>query len=92
MISFLKTVFLWFVTSSADPEKLSRTLIAGIPTIMVFVGWANLSDQITPELIQQGILLTVTAVVLTVKAVGAVTTAFFFLVKIVITIKDKLGY
>jgi len=40
-MNILKKLWDWTVKSSANPEKLSLTLKAGIPYLVLFVGWTK---------------------------------------------------
>jgi hypothetical protein len=49
-MNIIKAVWYWIITSSKDPEKLSLTLKAGVPFILVFVGWTSYGGVINQQL------------------------------------------
>lgn len=63
-MNILKSIFSWIVKSSADPNKFSLTLKAGIPFLVIFFGWVGVSETVLRPIADSLIADGVNAVVL----------------------------
>lgn len=50
-----KTAWDWLVKSSADPARLSLTLRAGIPFVLLFFGWAGFDSAVVKPVLDEGV-------------------------------------
>lgn len=88
MLNFLKLAWNWMVRSSEDPSKVSRTLQAGIPTLILTLGWAHIAPNLTIETANVAVDLFVSTLVSVTKAIGDVVTLTFFVLKVWNTVKS----
>ena len=77
----------WLVESSKDPSKLSLTLKAGIPFILIFIAWANLGDKIDAAIVNQFIEMIVNVIAIIAQLVTALIALYGFGRKIYLTYK-----
>ncbi len=51
----MKTIFNFLITSSANSEKTSLTIKAGIPFILLTLGWFGIAETEISPLLSQGV-------------------------------------
>jgi hypothetical protein len=81
----LKKIWDWLVKSSADPTKVSLTLKAGIPWLVMLLSWNNLT--VDGNAVQVFLDSFVNAMVLIVQVVLGLTTMYAAGRKVVSSVK-----
>jgi hypothetical protein len=83
------SIWNWIVTSSADPNKLSLTLKAGIPFIIMILGWQGVDGAVVSPLLGEAANQVANSLVLVAQLGTAAIAAYGLARKIYFTVFSK---
>lgn len=52
-MNLIQRLWFWLVYSSANPKKLSLTVMAGVPLLVVLFGWAGIEESVIRPILEE---------------------------------------
>ena len=81
----------WILRSSADPKKLSLTLKAGVPFLLIFFGWFGWGNDAVGPLLNEGIEQIVNLIALVGAGITGIQGVYGLVRKVIKTFRGTNG-